>query len=139
MNIKKFAIGSIVGTVSILVLGEIIFGMLFSDFYDANSSAGFVSLYRESRITWALAVGNLMYALLLMLVMETRNTTGSLARSMLLGAAVGALAWGNADFIWYSNVDARNLAVAITDTLLEGVRGGLTGLIIAAVLSKIPE
>ena len=56
---------------------------------------------------------------------------------MKIGAVVGFLLWFTADFILYGLQNVNNLTVAIADPLLELVRGGISGAIIAAVLGKI--
>jgi hypothetical protein len=56
-----------------------------------------------------------------------------------IGAVVGALLWGTADFIIFGVTNIDTLTGAVADTILEGVRGGITGGVIAAVLSKVGD
>ncbi len=56
-----------------------------------------------------------------------------------VGAIVGFLMWFSADMIFYGIWNVENLTAAIVDSLLELVRGGIGGAVIAAVLAKIAD
>jgi hypothetical protein len=94
---------------------------------------------RESPITWAVVVGSLFYAVLLTLALESRNASKSLVDGLIVGAVVGGLLWGTADFIIFGVTNLNTLTGAIADTVLEGARGGIAGGVIAAVLSKVGD
>jgi hypothetical protein len=53
------------------------------------------------------------------------------------GAIVGALIWLCADFTLYGISNINTLTLAIVDPLVELVRGGITGAVLAAVLPKL--
>ena len=136
MNIKRLIIGSLVGGVTLYILGQLIFGMAFAEFYAANSGSA-TGVARDTNLIWAIMLGSLSYAVLLTLAIETRSGSTSLMDGMKIGAVVGFLLWFTADFILYGLQNVANLTVAIADPLLELVRGGISGAIIAAVLGKI--
>ncbi len=138
MNIKRLRIGSVVGTITLYFLGMLIWGNLFVEFFDANSGSA-VGVDRESQIVWALVVGSLFYAVLLTLALESRSASKSLVDGLKIGAVVGALLWGTADFIIFGVSNISTLTGAVADTILEGVRGGIAGGVIAAVLSKVGD
>ena len=138
MNIKRLSIGSVVGAITLYLLGMLIWVILFADFFDANSGSA-VGVDRDTPILWAVIVGNLFYAMLLTLALESRSASKSLVDGLKIGAVVGALLWGTADFILYGITNLNTLTGAVTDTLLEGVRGGIAGGVIAAVLSKVGD
>ncbi len=52
------------------------------------------------------------------------------------GAVAGFLLWFTADFILYGVQNVSNLTRTLVDPLLEFVRGGIAGGVIAAVLGK---
>ena len=58
---------------------------------------------------------------------------------LLVGAVVGALLWGTADFILYGISNLSTLTGAVADAVLEGVRGAITGAVVAFVLSKFGD
>ena len=138
MNIKRLTIGSVVGTITLYLLGELIWGNLFVEFFDANAGSA-VGVDRESQIVWAVVVGSLFYAVLLTLALESRSASKSLVDGLKIGAVVGALLWGTVDFIHFGVTNIDTLTAAVADTILEGVRGGIVGGVIAAVLSKVGD
>jgi len=136
MNAKQFAVGTVVGTVILFVLGYVIWDMLFADFFAANSG-GATGVDRAEQIVWAVVVGTLAYGLLLTLVIKGSSRPGSIAEGVKLGAIVGVLVWGTTDFILYGVTDINNLTAVVADTLLEGVRAAISGAGVAAVVGMI--
>ena len=138
MNIKRLIIGCVIGTLALQLLGMLIFQNIFAEFFEANSGSA-MGVDRDAPIVWALIVGNLFYAMLLTLALETRSASKSLVDGLKIGVVVGALLWGTADFVLYGLTNLSTLTGMVADTLLEGVRGGIAGGVIAAVLSKVGD
>lgn len=136
MNIKRLSIGSVVGAVTLYLLGMLIWQVLFADFFEANSGSA-VGVDRDTPIVWAIIVGTLCYAVLLTLSLESSGASKSLVDGLKVGAVMGALLWGTADFILFGFTNLSTLTGAVADTLLEGVRGGIAGGVIAVVLGKV--
>lgn len=137
MNVKRLAVGSIVGAIIIYLVGTLFWVYLFADFFNANGG-GAVGVTRPEMIKWALVVGTLLYGVLVTLTLEWRGSK-SVVGGLITGAIVGALLWGTADFTHYAINTMNNLSATIADTVLEGVRGGVTGAIVAFVLSKVGD
>ena len=138
MNMKRLAIGSIVGAVVIYIMGIVIWGMLFTDFFAANAGSA-EGVPREAEILWAVGLGTLLYAAMVTLTLEARSGTASLMEGLKAGALVGFLLWGTADFILYGNFNLFNLNGTIADVVLEATRGGIGGAAIGLVLTKIGD
>jgi hypothetical protein len=138
MNIKRLGIGSVVGAITLYLLGQLIWVNLFADFFAANSGSA-VGVARDTPIVWAIMIGSLFYAVLLTLALESRSTSKSIVGGLITGAVVGALLWGTPDFIQYGASNLDNLMATIADVLLEGVRGGIAGGVVAAVLNKVGD
>ena len=138
MNIKRLSIGSAVGAIALFLLGMLIWQVLFVDFFDANSGSA-TGVDREAPIMWAVVLGTLFYAVLLTLALESRAASKSLVDGLVVGMVVGALLWGTADFVLYGFTNLNTLTGAVADTVLEGIRGGIGGAIIAAVLGKLGD
>jgi Ca2+/Na+ antiporter len=136
MNTKNLAIGTIVGTVVLYALAYLIFEVLLVDFFEANSGMA-TGVARDSQIVWALVLGTALYALLITLAIDGKSGQASAMDGLKIGAVVGLLLWGTADFTLYGLQDVNNLTATITDTVVEGVRGGLAGLVVAITLAKI--
>ncbi len=92
---------------------------------------------RDTLVIWAVALGTVSYAALLTLAIGTRAGSATIVDGLKIGAIVGFLLWFTVDFILYGIWNVSNLTAAIADSLLELVRGGIGGAVIAAVLAKI--
>jgi len=138
MNMKRLTVGSLVGFIALYILGVVIWEIVFAEFFATNAGSA-TGIDRESPVVWAIALGTLFHAALLTLAIESRSGTAPLADGAKVGAVVGFLLWGTADFVLYGYLNVNNLTATIADVVLEAVRGGIGGAIIAAVLSKIGD
>ena len=138
MNNKRLIIGSLVGAVTLYIAGYLIFDLGVGEFYAANAGSA-TGVMRESQVIWAICLGTLSYAVLLTLAIESRSGSTSPVDGMKVGAVIGFLLWCTTDFILYGNQNVNNLTVASVDPLLELVRGGIGGAVIALVREKIPD
>ena len=138
MNIKKLVIGSVVGTVALYVLGYIIWDVLFTDFFAANRGSA-TGVMRDTQVIWALVAGTLSYAVLITLAIQGRTGPATIMDGLKIGAIVGFLLWFTADFIIYGVANTQTLTSASADSLLELVRAGISGAVIAAVLEKVAD
>ena len=134
MDMKKLAIGTIGGGVVMWALGFLIFGTVMANFYAANAGSA-VGVDREAPLWWAQVVGTFGLAALVTLALGWSGAT-SIAEGFKIAAIVGFLVWFGTDFIHYSNQNTSTLTLAIVDPLLEIVRTGLSGAIIAAMLAR---
>ena len=106
MDIKRISIGTLVGLVVLYALGYLFWGMLFVDFFAANEGSA-TGVERESPILWAMILGTLMYAELVTLALESRGGNLSLVDGAKVGAVVGLLLWGTADFVLFGLTNPR--------------------------------
>lgn len=136
MDTKRLVIGTLVGGLTLFVLGYLIFDLTFAAFYAANvgSAAG---VARDAQLLWAVALGSLSYAALITLGIERGAATATLRAGVQVGAVVGFLLWCTTDFILYGITNIANLTRTVVDPLLELVRGGIAGGVTAVVLGKI--
>ncbi len=81
--------------------------------------------------------GSISYAALLTLAIGTRGDSVTIVDGIKTAAIVGFLLWFTVDFIFYGNFNMSNLTLAVVDPLLELVRAGIGGAVIAAVFGKI--
>ena len=135
MDTKRLVTGVVVGGIALYAVGYLIFELAFGTFYAANAGSA-SGVERDPQVVWALVVGSLAYAALITLgiVRSTRVTIGS---GMAVGAVVGVLLWGTADFTLYAISNLSNLTRTVVDTLLEGVHGGVAGAAIALAIGKM--
>lgn len=132
MDTKRVVIGTIVGAIVIYFLGELIWEVLFQDWFGANRGSA-TGVDREHMILWSVIVGSVLYALAMCLSLERAKAPTNFMTGIVVGAITGMLIWGTADFTMYGVANLRNVAATIVDVLLEGVRGGITGAILAIV------
>jgi hypothetical protein len=136
VDIKRFIIGTVVGAITLYILGYVIFDLVFAEFYAANAGSA-TGLVKDPQVIWAVALGTLSYAALLAFAIGTRAGSTTIVEGLKIGAIVGFLMWFGADFIFYGIFNISNLTLTIADSLLELIRAGISGAVIAAVLGKI--
>jgi hypothetical protein len=134
MDTKRLVTGTVVGGIALFVLGYLIFDLALRDFYAANAGSA-TGVDRAPQLYWAVALGSLMYAALITLGIGSR--TAAVGTGVTVGAVVGFLLWGTANFILYGITNLSNLTRTIVDPLAEAVRAGITGGVIAVVLAKV--
>ena len=136
MNTKQWVIGTVVGGVVIFAAGYVIFEVLLGDYYAANSGAA-TGMMRDPPIVWALAVGALAYAALILYALRAQAASVNVVSGMKVGAVVGFLLWATADFTLFGITNMSNLTVTVLDPFMELIHGGIAGAVIGAVLPKV--
>lgn len=136
MNTKQWAVGTVGGAVVLMVVGYVIFELLLKDFYAANSGTA-TGVNREAQIVWAVAVGALAYAALILVALRGSVASLDVATGAKVGGTVGFLIWLCADFTLYGISNINTLTLAVVDPLVEFVRGGITGAALAVILRKL--
>jgi hypothetical protein len=137
MDGTRLAAGTVVGGVTLFVLGYLIFDVALGDFYVANSGSA-TGLWRNAPLWWAAILGTLAYGALITFAIGNASGASSPAACATVGATVGFLLWFTADFIVYSYMDMATLTRTVIDPLLEAVRGGVAGAVIAVALARRP-
>ncbi len=133
MDPKRFVIATLIGTVVMYALGYLIFDTAMASFYAANRSH---DMSREAPLLWATVLGSLSLAALLTLAVAHASDDLTFPAGAKAGATVGFLVWLGVDFIRFAGVDFWTLTLTIVDPLLEIIRGGITGAVIALVLVR---
>ncbi len=136
MDIKRFIIGTVVGGITLYILGYVIFELAFADFFAANAGSA-TGVWKDPQVIWAIALGTLSYSALITLAIGTRAGSTTIVEGLKVGAIVGFLMWFGADLIIYGVWNLSNLTATIADSVLETIRAGIGGAVIAAVLGKI--
>lgn len=134
MNTKQVVTGMAVGWITMLVFGYLIFDLAMGGFYEANTNA-VAGLARESTLWWAIALGTLSLATLVTLAVGWSGAK-SAGQGFRIGAIVGFLVWFGVNFIFYGNFNISTINIPLVDPLLEIVRTGIGGAVIATVLGR---
>ena len=132
MSAGRTVAAVVIGAAVLYGVGWVLFDKLLLSFYTANAGSA-TGVMRESQVMWAMAVGYLFYAYLIIFALRFRPGSGSAGQGFLIGAAVGFLLWGTVDFVFYGISNINNLTVTMVDPLVEIVHGGIAGAVIAMV------
>ncbi len=133
MDTKRFLIGTLAGGITMYFVGNLIWGMAFADFFATNRGSA-TGVARESSLVWAVVLGNFSLAALVTLAVGSQAGASTILDGLKIGAIVGFLVWFGVDFLHYGIQNVSNLTLTIVDPLLESVRNGISGAVIAAVL-----
>ncbi len=135
MDTKRFMAGTVVGGIAMYVLGVLIFDLAFGNFYAANAGSA-SGVARDAPLVWAIVLGTFALAALVTFVIGLAGASG-VADGFKVGAIVGVLVWFGTDFIHFGNTNVWNPTLTIVDPMLEIVRTGIGGIVIALVLTRI--
>jgi hypothetical protein len=137
MDMKRLAVGTVVGGITMFVVGYLIFELGFGAYYAANVGAA-TNVFRESTLAWASALGGLAFGALLTYVLLDSSGPLTIASGFIKGAIVGFLAWVSVDLVYYGATNVWTFTMVIVDPLLELVHSGIGGAVIAAALARVP-
>ena len=138
MDGKRFVIGTLAGGITMFVLGYLIFELMFGAFYAANIGSA-TGVTRDVTLVWAIALGTLSLAALVTLGVAGWPGSLTMGKGFKVGAIVGFLVWLGVDFIRYGMTNVPNLTRTLVDPLLEVVRTGIGGAVIAVVLGRFAK
>jgi hypothetical protein len=138
MTPKSFVSSTIVGGVTVLVTGSLIFALPpLQRFYAYAMTAGSASgVARESPQVWAVVLGALSYGAFIALAIGSRQRAITIADGFRIGALVGFLLWFTANFMLFGVSHVGNMTSAIVNPLIELVPGAISGAVIAAALRR---
>ena len=136
MDTKRFVIGTLVGGITMYLVGYLIWVLAFAEFFAANVGSA-TGVARESSLVWAVVLGTLSLGALVTLAVGSQAGGFTILNGLKVGAIVGFLVWFGVDFMHYGVRNIFNLKATIVDPLLEIVRTGIGGAVIAVVLGKL--
>ncbi len=136
MDAKRFVIGTLVGGITMYLVGYLIWVLAFAEFFAANVGSA-TGVARESSLVWAVVLGTFSLSALVTLAVGSQAGGFTILNGLKVGAIVGFLVWFGVDFMHFGVRNISNLKATIVDPLLEIVRTGIGGAVIAAVLGKL--
>jgi hypothetical protein len=137
MDAKRLVIGTLVGGITMYIVGYLIWGLALADFFAANAGSA-TGVAREVPVLWARALGTLSLATLVTLAIGWTRSS-SVGEAFKIGALVGFLVWFGVDFLRYGNTNVWNLTITMLDPVLEIIRTGIGGAVIAVTLGMIAK
>ncbi len=137
MDAKKRIMATLAGFVVFFLLGWLLYGMLLMDFFMSNSgSATGVMRSDTEMVWWALALGNLLQAYLLVYIFGKWANITTFGAGLQAGAVIGLILGYGYDLTMYGTSNISNLTSTLVDPLVVAVMMGLTGGVIGMVLGK---
>lgn len=133
MDAKKFAMASLAGGVTLFLLGFVLYGVLLSEFMEANMTPG---VGKETPDMVPLILGELVLAAFLTLILSRWSGITSFGAGAKAGAVLGLLLGLGLNLEMYGTMNLSGPATIPVDTLVNAVRMGLTGGVIGVVLGR---
>src|SRR5262245_1930762 len=100
MDIKRFAIGTIVGALALYLGGYLIFDVAVADFYVANRGPA-MGAFRDAPLLWAVGLAGLALSALITICIMGRVAGRTIGGGFLTGGLIGFLVWFHADFMQF--------------------------------------
>ena len=137
MDMKRIAIGTIVGAIALQAIGFVLFDLIVGGFYAANATDAGRAVFRVPPLRLAFALADLALAALLTLAVVLRNNA-KIGEGLATGAVIGLLMGVNVSAGFYGNSTIWALPAHLVHPLVVALQAGIAGAVIAAVLARVP-
>jgi len=128
---------TLAGFVVFFMLGYLFYGFLLVDFFNANSgSASGVMRADMELVWWALILGNLLQAYLLVYVFGNWAQVSTFGGGFKGGAMIGLIFGLGYDLTMYGTSNIMNLTATLVDPFVVALMMGLSGGVIGWVLGR---
>ncbi|MDE2727750.1 MAG: hypothetical protein OXI19_06985 [Gemmatimonadota bacterium] len=136
MSIVRFLIALIVGTLVLLVLGFILYAMVFTGYFAANAEPGAGAVAKDPPEMLFIYLSELILAALLCVVIGCWAGVSGAIAGFRTGAVFGFLLSLAISLMFYGTVNYMNLQATLFDVVLTTVRVALAGAVIGMVLRR---
>jgi len=137
MTAKNRILATLVGFVVLFLLGWLFYGLLLMDFYANNvGSASGVMREEAEMVWWALILGNLFQAYLLVYIFGNWANVTSFQEGMKAGAIIGLIIGLAFNLSMFGTSNIMNLTAALVDPVVSAVMMGITGGVIGIMLGR---
>jgi hypothetical protein len=134
MTIQRLLIGTVVGGVVFTLLGYLLFGILFADFFAANAGSA-TGVPKEPFNFVALVIGQLAWGAVLTFILSW-SSVRSVGRATTLAAVAGLLFFFGIDLTLYATTNTQNLTASLVDPVLGAIVFAVAGGAIAAATGR---
>lgn len=135
MQLKKLAVGGIVGGILFFFLGWLLYGILLTDFMKNNP--GVVSGYnKETPDMLYLVIGNLLSGLLMAYIFVKANIN-TLMGGLMLAAVVGFLIAASYDCTIYATTGLFSKKMMLADVLAATAMSAVAGAVVGLLMGKL--
>ena len=137
MTTKNRLLATLVGFIVLFLLGWLIYGMLLMDFYGNNSgSASGVMRADDEMIWWALILGNLFQAYLLVYIFGNWANITTFSDGLKAGAIIGLIMGLAVNFTMYGTSNIMNMTSTFVDPFVSAVMMSITGGVVGFMLGR---
>ncbi|MFM9837293.1 MAG: DUF1761 family protein [Cyclobacteriaceae bacterium] len=137
MDAKKRIMATLAGFIVYFMLGFLLYGILLSDFMGANTgSATGVMRTDDDMQWWALIVGNVVQAYLLVYIFGNWANITTFGGGLKAGAIIGFIISLGFGLNMYGTTNISNLTATLVDPIVMTVMMGATGGAIGWVLGR---
>ena len=138
MKTNKILLGGMAATVTLFVLGWVIYGMLLMDFMQANYDQSMMKA-EGGMVWWAMIVSNLASGFLLAIVLSWSNAK-TCTDGIKIGGIIGLLMALSIDLSFYSMSNMLlSFTPVIVDTIVSGVLWAIAGASAAGMIRLLKE
>ena len=136
MKNNKILVAGLIGGIVAFVMGFLLYGMLFNDFFKSNGgSATGVERGQEDIVWWAMVIGHLAFGILIAIIYGRWANISTAATGAKSGAILGALI-GLVGFIDYGVTNVSNLSAVCVNVVLMAVNTAIIGAAVAWWLGR---
>lgn len=136
MGLVRFLVATIAGALVLLVLGFILYAMLFVGYFAANAEPGAAVVAKDPPEMLFIYLSELILAVLLCLVIGCWAGVSGAIAGFRTGAVFGFLMSLAISLMFYGTVNYMNLQATLFDVVLTTVRVALAGAVIGMVLAR---
>ena len=137
MNITKILIAALIGGVVAFVLGYLVWGLLLTDFMEANAGSAGGVMRGDGEMLWVpMILGHLSWGLFFALIFERWANISTFATGAKAGAVLGFLVSFTFDMISLGSTNLSTLTGAIVDIVVMTVIAAIVGGIVAWYLGR---
>jgi hypothetical protein len=137
MTAQKRIVATLAGFVVYFMLGFILYGILLMDFFATHAgTATGVMRTDEEMIWWALIVGNIVQAYLLVYIFGNWANITTFGGGLKAGATVGFIMALGMNLNMYGTMNTMTLPGVVADAAVLATMMGLTGGVIGWVLGR---
>lgn len=135
MTTQRFALATVAGFVTLFLLGFLTYGLLLADFFAASAGAGIAAM-RDPPLIWAIALGELLAAALLTIVIGRWAGARTAGEGAKIGATFALLLALSVGLTLYGVMTTSTLASTFVDVIVSTIRFAIAGGVIGAVLAR---
>lgn len=131
MITQRLLMGTVVGAIVFTLLGYLIYGVLFADFF-LNNAGTATGVPREPFDFVSLVAGQIVFAALLTIILMWASAK-DIMQGVKIAFVTGLLFFLGIDLTLYATTNMQNLTASLVDPLLGGFLFAVSGAAIMAV------